>query len=109
MRRLASILALLSLGLLPGCAGDDEPASGPASCKRGLAWDGRRATTAELSRLAFWYNWSASVEEVAGGLEFVPMVWGDGFDDAFVSGGLRDDARFLLGFNEPNFFEQANL
>ncbi len=99
---------MLSTGLLLGCGSDESPA-GPASCKRGLAWDGRGMTSHELSRLEFWYNWSASVEAVAEGLEFVPMVWGGGFDDAMVSGTLRSDARFLLGFNEPNFFAQANL
>jgi len=110
MRTLSRALALLSVVFVLGCSGgDDESASGPASCKRGLAWGGRAATSPDLSRLAFWYNWGADAQAVAEGLEFVPMVWGGVFDDARVGQGLRADARFLLGFNEPNFFEQANL
>ncbi|HEV8547392.1 MAG TPA: glycoside hydrolase family protein, partial [Polyangiaceae bacterium] len=38
-------------------------------------------------------------------VEFVPMMWGK--DD--VTKDLPASAKFLLGFNEPNFFAQANL
>jgi hypothetical protein len=37
------------------------------------------------------------------------MIWGDGFDVTQVSQDVLDESQFLLGFNEPNFFEQANL
>lgn len=107
----ARALAFLTAVLCVGCGGGDvdTAAASAKGCKRGLAWNGRRAESADLGRFAFWYNWSPSAEAVAKGLEFVPMVWGGDFDDAAISASLRDDARFLLGFNEPNFFEQSNL
>jgi hypothetical protein len=108
MSILHRVLAVLGAALVFGC-GSDDSAGGPAGCKRGLAYSGRSVTSPEVARLAFWYNWTAGAQTVAEGLEFVPMVWGDGFDDQEVLGGLRPDAGFLLGFNEPNFFEQANL
>ena len=37
------------------------------------------------------------------------MVWGGGADAGDVSDAIRSDAKFLLGYNEPNFFAQANL
>jgi hypothetical protein len=46
---------------------------------------------------------------VGGGLEHVPMIWGGGAKTADVSKNVRADAKYLLGYNEPNFFEQANL
>jgi hypothetical protein len=94
--------------LAVGCGQDAEAGATEASCKRGLAWSGRSAMSPKLAPLAFWYNWSESADAVADELEFVPMVWGE-FDDATLASRLQPGARYLLGFNEPNFFEQANL
>ncbi len=38
-------------------------------------------------------------------IEFVPMIW----NDATAGDAIPAGSRFLLGFNEPNFFVQANL
>jgi Glycosyl hydrolase catalytic core len=86
-------------------------------CKRGVAYG--HHTPADLAALRggshFWYNWSPAPEDAvqstyaAAGMEFVPMVWGGLFDVAQVTSELPSDARFLLGFNEPNFYAQANL
>lgn len=37
------------------------------------------------------------------------MVWGGSFDTAAIEAQLEPTATALLGFNEPNFFAQANL
>jgi hypothetical protein len=37
------------------------------------------------------------------------MVWGSGATVDSVNKALRPDAKYLLGYNEPNFFAQANL
>jgi hypothetical protein len=39
------------------------------------------------------------------GVEFVPMFWGSGSLGASIPAA----AEYLLGFNEPNFFEQSDL
>jgi hypothetical protein len=84
-----------------------EPAT---ECKRGLAWASSQATNAALRpSITWWYNWGAGAEAMAAGLEFVPMVWGNPFDVADVVDAIPQGASTLLGFNEPNFFEQADL
>lgn len=89
------------------------------SKKRGIAYGYHsEADMAAISRgTSWWYNWYYQPEStVAGvypnyGMDFVPMAWGKSFNEA----GLRafyashPDARYLLGFNEPNFLSQANL
>src|SRR5690606_17300950 len=98
-----------------GCNGegekDDELSAAPATanCKRGLAFAGRSVENKELTpALAWWYNWGIDAESSAKP-EFVPMVWGASVDSEGLSLKITSGARFLLGFNEPNFFEQANL
>jgi hypothetical protein len=83
-------------------------------CKRGDGYG--HHSLADLQALSpgmvWWYNWSPR-PEVTGyealGIEFVPMVWGGQFDVNQVVGQIPDGARYLLGFNEPNFRNQANL
>jgi hypothetical protein len=98
---------------------DAPPGARP--CKRGVSYnreDG--ADGAALSPgVRWWYNWSPVVEPDehealrAAGLEFVPMIWTGppraGIDVQALIRDIPDDARYLLGFNEPNFGVQANL
>jgi hypothetical protein len=46
---------------------------------------------------------------VALGIEFVPMVWNGDFDTSDMANVVPPNANYLLGFNEPNFFEQADM
>jgi hypothetical protein len=79
-------------------------------CKRGIGWHGTKLDNPKInSELTWWYTWGLSVQTVGAGLEFTPMVWGGGATVDNVNKALRQDAKFLLGFNEPNFFAQANL
>ncbi len=63
----------------------------------------------------FWhYSWSSDLSVIEpDNVEFVPMVWGKGFDDQNVAAlkQLADEGKikFLLGFNEPDGEEQANM
>ncbi len=85
--------------------------------KRGLAYGHHsladmRAISAGIS---WWYNWAYEPDQAlrAGysslGVEYVPMAWGAKSDPADLASKLLAGATTLLGFNEPNFFEQANL
>ena len=79
-------------------------------CKRGIGWHGSSLTNTEVtSKITWWYTWGTGVQNVGAGLEYVPMVWGGGAKIADVNKGIRADAKYLLGYNEPNFFAQANL
>jgi hypothetical protein len=85
------------------------------ACKRGVAFG--RNTAAGLQALStkvtWWYNWAvapeAAVRDVYRSLsvEFVPMIWDETrYGNA---SSIPSDSKNLLGFNEPNFFGQANL
>jgi len=89
------------------------------SAKRGIAYGYHsEADLAVISRgISWWYNWYYQPESTVSnifqnyGMDFVPMAWGKSVNEA----GLRafyaghPNARYLLGFNEPNFISQANL
>jgi hypothetical protein len=95
----------------------EPPSSGLDGCKRGLAYG--QHSVADLNTLSqgisWWYNWDQRPDSAvrnsytSTGVEFVPMIWGSahiGRADADVpNSGMNT----LLGFNEPNFFAQANL
>jgi hypothetical protein len=90
------------------------------NCKRGLAYGDD--SIADLTALAnggkgisWWYNWSPTPDPGVGsgyigaGVDFVPMQWVGSFT---VSGDLSQipsTATWLLGFNEPEDANQANL
>jgi hypothetical protein len=106
--------------LLVACSGDDASSSdnggentavsSTPGCKRGVAWAGQELTANGLSQgLSWWYNWGARARPSSIGVAFEPMIWGEGFDAAQMSEDVLGESQFLLGFNEPNFFEQANL
>ena len=89
------------------------------SKKRGIAYGyhSEADLKAVSENVSWWYNWSYKPESTVAnvyqnyGMDFVPMTWNGSFNEA----GLRAyyashaDAKFLLGFNEPNFTTQANM
>ncbi len=88
------------------------------ACKRGVAYG--HHSVADLAALSsgvsWWYNWAFTPDEaLAGGayrdegVEYVPMIWGAGSDVEAAAEDIPQGALTLLGFNEPNFGEQANL
>lgn len=115
-------------GPQPGDVGNgtDDPTSdqppltnGQFSVKRGLAYGEHSVQDlAVLSQgMQWWYNWGPRPEAAVlssyqdMGVEFVPMAWDENFDETQLRQYLdaHPDVRFLLGFNEPNFRDQANL
>ena len=89
------------------------------SKKRGIAYGHlSEADMAAVSQsLSWWYNWDYKPESTVANvfqnyfMDFVPMTWNGSFNET----GLRafyashPDAKYLLGFNEPNFTSQANM
>jgi hypothetical protein len=96
-----------------------QPFAQTKSMKRGIAYGNHsEADIAVISNgISWWYNWYYQPESTIAnvyqnyGMDFVPMAWGRTFNEA----GLRafyashPNAKYLLGFNEPNFISQANL
>ncbi|GIJ65942.1 glycoside hydrolase family protein [Virgisporangium ochraceum] len=99
----------------PASAG--SPSSSPRGSRMGgkkgvstYEWSGNRAALADV-RASWYYNWSPRRESTPGPatVEFVPMIWGA---SSVTDGNLaqaRQDGNVLLGFNEPDLGEQANM
>jgi len=107
-----------SPGTDSGAAGvGNTPPGTDGGCKRGLAYgQASPADQAALSHgIGWWYNWSPQPESAvqasyaALGLEFVPMQWGGSVDATTLESQIPEGAKYLLGFNEPNFVQQSNL
>jgi hypothetical protein len=86
-------------------------------CKRGEAYDANSlADLTSLSKgITWWYNWGVAPEKAVAadyarlGLEFVPMIWGGDPNVAEVVKQIPAGAKYILGFNEPNFGAQSNI
>eukprot|EP00435_Cladocopium_sp_Y103_P012847 s564_g3.t1 len=92
------------------------------SPKRGIAIENRLLTSealAELSQIVSWgVTWDYQLQGTGGpdlsvwkmaGIDFVPLIWGAGSIPLAQADGLPEGSKALLGFNEPNFPNQANL
>lgn len=101
-----------------GGASTGGSAGGRAECKRGVAYGYH--SQADLQALSpgvsWWYNWAFVPDQaLADGsyldldVEYVPMIWGANSDRTAAMQDIPDDARTLLGFNEPNFGSQADI
>ncbi|MGO8968557.1 MAG: glycoside hydrolase family protein [Myxococcaceae bacterium] len=90
---------------------------GTGNCKRGLAYGSAAPAdqAALVPGIGWWYNWSPTPESAVEstyaelGLEFVPMQWGGTIDTTKLAAEIPVGAKYLLGFNEPNFVEQSDL
>ena len=66
-------------------------------------------------KILWWYNWGQEPSNIVTSsyqdynYEFAPMVWNGNFDSTTLSNRITTDAKYLLGFNEPNFTDQANM
>lgn len=61
---------------------------------------------------ASWYhNWASSTGGVAKpeGVEFVPSIWGPNSVTEQELGNAAREGKYLLGFNEPDRADQANM
>jgi hypothetical protein len=65
--------------------------------------------------ISWWYNWSLTPDQGVGssyigaGVDFVPMQWGGTFTVSGDVSQVPSTATWLLGFNEPEDANQANL
>ena len=88
------------------------------SYKRGVAYGNHSVKDMEKASksISWWYNWAAQPESPIRttyqnfNVDFTPMAWNN-VGISGVSGWADKDTtiKYLLGFNEPNFREQANM
>jgi len=101
--------------------GDETGGQGGSSrldCKRGIAYGYHSIPDLKaLSKgVSFWYNWDFRPDEALRSgayreedVEYIPMIWGKASDRNAAQTAIPEGARYLLGFNEPNFGSQANI
>lgn len=93
-------------------------ASGAKAPKRGISENEIRFK-AELKLLAenisWFYNWgndfNSSYLGSDPGMEFVPMCWSGAYSESKIRDYVKahPETKYLLGFNEPNFDNQAKM
>lgn len=90
------------------------------SSKRGICWDEHNVAlntdhASLFSPGVSWaYNWgpdAACPEAYGPELNFLPMAWNGTYNATRIRAWLEahPESRYLLGFNEPNFSDQARM
>ena len=108
------IIVLIAAMVLPALS------SWGGSAKRGLGWDEKDvALNADHARLlkagvAWVYNWgpdAACPQVYDADFAFLPMAWNGAFSESRIRAWYtaHPESRYLLGFNEPNFDDQARM
>jgi hypothetical protein len=88
------------------------------SYKRGVSYGYHSAKDMQnfSKNISWWYNWAAEPDIAIRntyknyGVDFTPMAWkGTGINA--VNNWVNQDpnVKYILGFNEPNFTDQANM
>ena len=81
--------------------------------KLGVAYNDVAAILPFTSAASWAYNWNKVPDgKVPQGVEYCPMLWGEkmynGWNEA-AEQALASGSTCLLGFNEPDYHEQANM
>jgi hypothetical protein len=88
------------------------------SDKRGVAYGNHSASDMQTASkgISWWYNWTGDPEYAIittyanYNVDFTPMAWNSSGISGVGSWVSQDDkVKYILGFNEPNFKDQANM
>lgn len=97
-----------------GAAGQNGPdRTATPTGRRGVGLNPVEGASQALadSGASWFFNWTSTAEGVAtpDGTEYVPMIWGPGSVTGTELGRAAREGTHLLGFNEPDLPEQANM
>jgi len=112
MKKLGTLVSLIILVSISGYAQRKSE-------KRGLGYGyhSQKDLEALAPGVSWWYNWfyqpDAGVRDTyqQSGVAYVPMAWNGDFNKTETINFLEanPEVEYLLGFNEPNFKDQANM
>jgi hypothetical protein len=95
-----------------GTDGSPEAASGP-SLKKGVGTWFMKSVDANLTdlQLSWWYAWgpSPAAQTINSTVPFVPMIWDESHVTAQELAEAKKHGSVLLGFNEPDHTDQADM
>ncbi|KAF8644421.1 hypothetical protein AX16_008481 [Volvariella volvacea WC 439] len=96
--------------VLPFASAAKNPKRGLAFAEPDTPFDIVRANQSN-SVISWIYNWAQTPPDyiARSGIPFIPMQWGAGGAENFASAVRAQGARTVLGFNEPDFADQANI
>lgn len=118
------ILAVLCAGLLACNTNAPAPSGGvvssmPKSSKRGVAFNFSQAEDLPLltDAISWDYNWGNDQNSLAATwmddeqVEFCPMCWNNNYNADRIRSYVQahPSTKYLLGYNEPNLTDQANM
>ncbi|GGK81289.1 RNA polymerase [Mangrovihabitans endophyticus] len=107
------LLAAAVAATLAGCGTARERAPASAGRKRGIGTWYFADVDQALAQIdvAWYYTWSVGPGRITapGRAEFVPMVWGAEETQPAALERAAKTGQTILGFNEPDVREQANL
>ncbi|MFT7838165.1 sigma-70 family RNA polymerase sigma factor [Saccharothrix sp. BKS2] len=96
----------------PVVAAPPDPLPAARSIKKGVStwhFDGVGRALSDVGA-GWFYNWATTPEGVqAPGVEYVPMIWGAKTATPANLEAVKGQGTTLLGFNEPDLAEQANM
>ena len=110
MKKLMTLFVLLSFGF--------SPYSQTKSYKRGVAYGYHSASDMQKAsaNISWWYNWATQPDAAIRSnyqnynVDFTPMAWNNLAIGGVKSWTDRDTTvKYILGFNEPNFNDQAKM
>ncbi|ALG08456.1 glycoside hydrolase family protein [Kibdelosporangium phytohabitans] len=89
------------------------PATAVQATKKGVSAANFSGVTSALadSRVGWYYTWASGKQGITApsGVEFVPMIWGQGSVTDAELNQAKALGTSLLGFNEPDMAGQANM
>jgi hypothetical protein len=102
-----------STATAPGAATTPPPSVTATSQRKGVSaldFAGVSQALAE-SGVSWWYNWAATPNgtPAPSGVPFVPMIWNAADVTTANLDAARQESGYLLGFNEPDMANQADM
>jgi len=93
-------------------AASGSPAA--AGGKRGIAYATAAQATPLIGKTQWAYNWASNNNGLASGVEYLPMLWSSDSEKtntwtSDANKALSNGATAILGFNEPDDTQQANM
>ena len=106
MRRYGRIVLLVGLLIATGCAVSASPKKGV-----GTWYFPSVNRTLSDANVSWYYSWQPHTMEIRPprGVEFVPMMWDETFVKPKELELAKKSGSVLLGFNEPDGSDQANM